>query len=139
MGSEHEEAARAFILEFDGERLDLAQVERIITRMAPDASYHVFAWEEPVVGHAAIREELLRQASSYGHARFHILSMASVGQTVFMERRDLCTMNGKDLSFHVTGVFDVDADGKITSWRDYLDSREIAVKVKGNAESASRT
>jgi limonene-1,2-epoxide hydrolase len=31
--------------------------------------------------------------------------------------------------FHVVGVFEVDAHGKIASWRDYVDSREIATKV----------
>src|SRR5215467_11078532 len=124
MGIEQEAAARSFILEFEGERLDAAQVDRIVSRMTPNARYHVFAWEQPFVGQDAIRAELLRQAELYGDMRFEILTIASVGQTVFVERRDSCTMNGKEVTFHVVGVFEVDGDGKIAAWRDYLDSRE---------------
>ena len=39
------------------------------------------------------------------------------------------TMNDKRAGFHVVGVFEVDNGGKIASWRDYLDSREMTVKV----------
>jgi len=39
------------------------------------------------------------------------------------------TMNDKRAGIHVVGVFEVDADGKITNWRDYLDTREITTKV----------
>jgi limonene-1,2-epoxide hydrolase len=129
MGIEQEAAVRSFIVGFEGKRLDAAQVERIVGRMTPNARYHVFAWEQPFVGRDAIRTELLRQAEFYGDTRFEILTIASVGQTVFVERRDACTMNGKQVTFHVVGVFEVDGDGKIAAWRDYLDSREIAVKV----------
>jgi limonene-1,2-epoxide hydrolase len=136
MGIEQEAAVRSFILEFEGKRLDAAQVDRIVSRMTPNARYHVFAWEQPLVGQDAIRAELLRQAEFYGDARFDILTMASSGQTVFVERRDSCTMNGKQVAFHVVGVFQVDADGKIAAWRDYLDSKEIAVKL-GPPKAAS--
>jgi limonene-1,2-epoxide hydrolase len=40
------------------------------------------------------------------------------------------TMDGRRIPTHVVGVFDVDADGKIEYWRDYLDSREIAVQLR---------
>jgi limonene-1,2-epoxide hydrolase len=129
VGVEQEELARAFILEFECERVDPARVEAVLDRMAADARYHVFAWEEPFVGRDAIRDELLRQAAFYRDGRFEIVNVASVGQTVFMERIDRVTMNDKRAGFHVVGVFEVDDDGKIASWRDYVDSREIAVKV----------
>ena len=73
---------------------------------------------------------MLRQAAFYRDGRFEILNVASVGQTVFMERIDWVTMNDKRAGFHVVGVFEVDAHGKIDSWRDYVDSREIAVKFR---------
>jgi limonene-1,2-epoxide hydrolase len=130
VGFEQEELARAFILEFECERVDPARVEAVLDRMAADARYHVFAWEDPFVGRAAIRDELLRQAAFYSDGRFEIVHVASVGRTVFMERIDWVTMNGERARFHVVGVFEVDDHGKIASWRDYVDSREIAVKVK---------
>ena len=129
MGVEQEQLARAFILEFECERVDPVRVEAVLDRMAADAYYYVFAWEEPFVGRDAIRDELLRQAAFYRDGRFEILNVGSVGQTVFIERIDWVTMNDKRAGFHVVGVFEVDAHGKIASWRDYVDSREIATKV----------
>ena len=130
MGLEHEEAVRDFISEWECEQSwDSSQIERMLDLMAPEARYHVFAWEDPFVGRDAIRDELLRQAPGFRDTREEIMNVASVGQTVFVERRDWVTMNDKRAGFHVVGVFEVDAEGKIASWRDYLDSREITVQV----------
>lgn len=130
MGTANEEAARAFLREFEGPRLGPAQIERIVARMAPDARYYVFAWEEPHVGHETIRAELTTQAERMADCGFDFLHAASVGDTVFLQRIDWVTMAGKRIGIHVVGVVQFDADGKITSWRDYLDSREITTKLR---------
>jgi len=129
MGIEEETVVRSFITEAEGDQWDSAQMDRVLSRMAPDARYQVYAWEDPHVGHDAIRTELLRQAQGFRALRIEIVTIGSVGPTVFTERRDSVTINDKHVTFHVAGVFEVDSDGKIAAWRDYLDSREIAVKV----------
>jgi hypothetical protein len=43
MGAQHENAVRAFIGEIEGDRWNAAQVERILSRLTPDARYHVYA------------------------------------------------------------------------------------------------
>jgi len=129
MSIEHEEAVRAFLLALEAKHFDSAQAERVVSYMAPDARYHVFAWQEPFVGHDSIREELLRQAPLYSDASFEFLNFASVGQTVFVQRLDCMTMNDNHVKFHIVGVFEVDDNGKIASWRDYLDSAEIAAQL----------
>jgi len=93
--------------------------------MAPEASYRVYGWDEPVVGHEAIRAELQKQAPMFSDTQAEIHAVASVGQTVFMQRTDHITMFGKRGGIDVVGVFEIDADGKVVSWRDYLDSRQI--------------
>jgi hypothetical protein len=55
--------------------------------------------------------------------------MASQGGTVFIERRDSLMIGRKTLTQHVVSVFDVDADAKLSAWRDYYDSVEFAVKL----------
>jgi limonene-1,2-epoxide hydrolase len=50
---------------------------------------------------------------------------------VFTERIDTVHMTGKDLTVHAVGVFEVDSDGKITSWRDYFDMKEIEAQLPG--------
>jgi limonene-1,2-epoxide hydrolase len=126
----HEEAARAFLREFEGPRLDAAQIDRIVDRFAPDGVYHVFAWEEPHVGHDAIRAELRSQAPRMEDCGFDFLHAATIGDVVFIQRIDWVTMAGKRIGVHVVGVVEFDAEGRITSWRDYLDSREIATKLR---------
>jgi limonene-1,2-epoxide hydrolase len=129
MSAEHEETVHAFLLDFAGEQLDEDRVERLLSYMAPDARYHVFAWWEPCVGHDAIRAELLKQGTGGSDVTFDLLKFASVGQTVFVERLDWFTLNDKRASLRIVGVFEFDANGKITSWRDYYDSAEIKAKV----------
>ena len=129
MSIEHEEAVRAFLSDMAGEHLDSARVERLLSYMAPDARYHVFAWWEPCVGHDAIRAELLKQGTVSSDHSFEFLSFASVGPTVFVERLDWFTLNDKHANIHVVGVVEFDDDGEITSWRDYYDSAEIRAKI----------
>ena len=140
MSTEQEEVVRDFMLVAadGGERWISTQVEPILSRMAPDARYHVFAWQEPYVGHDAIRQELLREAPSFSDAQVEFLNFASVGQTVFVERIDWVTMQDKRCGFHVVGVFDLDDSGKIVSWRDYLDSAEITAAVGRQGWDAGR-
>lgn len=109
-------------------------VDRIVTGMVADAEYHVFAWQEPFVGRAAIREELLRQAPLFRPDGCEIVNVASVGTTVFVKRIDRVIMNGARFGVHVVGVFEVDANGKIASWRDYCDSAEIALNLRPRNE-----
>jgi limonene-1,2-epoxide hydrolase catalytic subunit len=68
--------------------------------------------------------ETIRHAALTSDSGFEFVNVASAGQIVFVERVDFATIDGKRAGFHVVGVFEVDADGKIASSRDYLDSRE---------------
>jgi limonene-1,2-epoxide hydrolase len=129
MASEHEEVVRSFLADFAGEHLDSDRVERLLTYMAPDARYHVFAWWDPCIGHDAIRAELLKEGTGTSDCSFELLNFASVGRTVFVERLDWFTLNDKHVNIHVVGVFEIDSKGKISSWRDYYDGGEIRDKV----------
>jgi limonene-1,2-epoxide hydrolase len=129
MSIEHEEVVRSFLLDYAGEHLDSDRVERILSYMAPHARYHVSAWWEPCVGHDAIRSELLKQGTQTSEHSFEFRNVASVGNTVFVERLDWYTVNGTHANLHVVGVFEFDDEGKIISWRDYYNGAEITSKV----------
>jgi limonene-1,2-epoxide hydrolase len=129
MSIEHEEVVRSFLADFAGENLDSDRVERLLSYMAADASYYVFAWWEPCVGHDAIRAELLKQGTGTSECSFEFVNFASVGQTVFVERLDWFTLKGKHANIKVVGVFEFDTNGKIASWRDYYDSAEIKARI----------
>ena len=97
--------------------------------MATDARYHMCAWEPPDVGHDAIGANLLGQGEAFTDLHIEVLSIGSAGPRVFTERIDTMTMNEKPVSFHLAGVFEIDDDGRIAVWRDYLDRREIAAQL----------
>ena len=104
MGIEAEAAVRAFIDDWESEQSwDTAQIERILSHMTADARYQVFAWEDAFVGHDAIRTELSRQAPGFGGTRIDVATVASVGQTVFVERVDWITVDGTRIGIHVVG------------------------------------
>jgi limonene-1,2-epoxide hydrolase len=123
----------AFLKAWECNQLDRGSADHTVEFTAQDARYHVFPTHDPFVGRDAIRAELLRQAPLLSDIRFEILNVASTGNTVFVQRRDCVTMFGKAAKFHVVGVFEFDASGKIVNWRDYLDSAEIAAKVGQDA------
>ena len=136
MSDQDESSVRAFIKEAESDRWDAALVERMLDRMAPDARYHVYAWERPLTGRDAIRAELLRQAPLFRNLRIEIKALASTGSTVLLERVDSMTIGKKPLMLHVAAVFEVDEAGKITAWREYYDSKEIAAQLGADVTTA---
>jgi Limonene-1,2-epoxide hydrolase catalytic domain len=48
-----------------------------------------------------------------------VKSIVATGGTVLTERVDNFKIDGKPIGMEVVGVFDVDANGRITRWRDY--------------------
>jgi len=43
------------------------------------------------------------------------------------------TFRGKPFTMHVAAVGEVKAEGKISAWREYYDSREISVRLGTDA------
>ncbi len=129
MGITQEQAVRDFILEFECESLDAFRIERLLNRMTPDIRWYVNAWDRPIVGQDAVREELLRIAPLYRDFRSEILAMASMDQTVFTQRLDSMVLGRKPLTQHIAGVYEVDTEGKIVAQRDYYDRKEIDAQL----------
>lgn len=65
--------------------------------------------------------------------RVDTLAIAAQGQKVLTERIDhFVGADGKpSLSFPVMGIFEVTADGKISAWRDYFDTKGFADQWQG--------
>jgi limonene-1,2-epoxide hydrolase len=139
MSLEPEMAVRAFVADLQGPQYDSALIDRVLGHLTPDARYQVFAWEDPLIGHDAIRAELSGMAPRFRDLRIEIVTIGSVDRTVFVERRDSMTINDKQVTFHVAAVYEVDSTGKIAAWRDYLDGREVAVKVGADVSTAGET
>lgn len=82
-------------------------------------------------GRDLILEDLARQFGRYKECDCEIVNMASNGQVVFTERRDHVTLldSGKRIFSSVNAVFELSADNRIETWREYWDSGDVAEQL----------
>ena len=121
-----EQIVRDFLALFHTEKLDAAALRAML---ADDARYQPIVPIAPVrQGADAIVGELERQYQLYDECACNTLNVAVSGKTVFTERVDTVRQlaNGQRTTTHVVGVFDLDADGKITWLREYWDALDCA-------------
>lgn len=129
MTSPAEQRVRDFLGTFHAGQLDLAAVG---SHLAASARYQpIVPMSAPVFGRDRICAEMDRQYRIYADCQCEIVAIASNGRHVFTERvdrvRQLAT--GNETVIHVVGVFEVDADGLIASWREYWDAIDCARQI----------
>ncbi len=116
---------------------DMPDIAKISELFAEEATY------QPLVpraaakrGRAAVVAELVRQFGRYKECHCEVLAMASSATHVFTERRDHVTMrDGRSLFSCVNAVFEMDAQNRIMSWREYWDSGDVAQLLGTTSEA----
>lgn len=98
-----------------------ADLDSIMNAFTEDAVYHNIPMA-PCQGKAEI-ENFIKGflTTSPGGIDFAVRHQAAAGNVVINERVDTLVMEGKKVALPVCGVFELNADGKITAWRDYFD------------------
>jgi len=117
----HEDKVRTFLTALEG----IPDHDRVLSLLADDVRYHVSAWKEAVVGPTAVRAELERQASIFSDFHADIVNAVASDRLVITERVDSFKIAGKPITLHWLGVFEFDADDKISGIRDYYDMQEL--------------
>ncbi len=112
--STNEQIVRNFVSAWS--RLDIDELADFFTQ---DGIYHNMMFDA-VEGRDNIREFIKGFAGNWSEPDWELLNIAVNGQTVFTERVDRMTVNGKLVALPVCGVFEL-RDGKIAAWRDYFD------------------
>ena len=125
--SEHQEELVLSLIELMKGGDDAA----VLTYFAPNGSYRVNAWHEPLVGADAMAADFGRQKALWSDLRIEIINMASANNVVFTERLDTVHMMDRDVTIHMAGVFEFDDSDKILSWRDYFDMKEVESQLGG--------
>ena len=124
--SNPEAIVREFLALFHTTTLDGAALRAML---ADEARYQPIVPIAPVrQGADAIVAEMERQYRLYDECDCVILAVAIAGRTVFTERVDTVRQiaNGQQTTTYVVGVFDLDALGKVASWREYWDALDCA-------------
>jgi alkylation response protein AidB-like acyl-CoA dehydrogenase/limonene-1,2-epoxide hydrolase len=114
-----------FLAAFD--RRDIAAID---AALAQDAVYHNMP-TLPVKGRPAIAAALRGFIDRCNGISFKIHTIAaSASGSVLVERTDSFVEDGKSISLHVNGVFEL-VNGKITAWRDYFDQDQYLQQKSG--------
>lgn len=103
-------------------------VDLLLDFFAEDAVYHNIPIA-PVEGRAAIGATLKQFLDPNGSAEFEVKNLSVSGNTVLTERVDRFTIQGKQVALPVMGTFEVDANGKISAWRDYFDMNQFTAQL----------
>jgi len=111
------EANDALVREFMAawERRDTAFILDCFTE---DAVYHSVPLT-PIVGKAAIAA-WVRGFADVPPGRLQVRNQVASGAVVMNERTDCITLNGKQVTLPICGVFEMDG-GRIRAWREYFD------------------
>ncbi|HDZ56368.1 MAG TPA: nuclear transport factor 2 family protein [Pseudomonas xinjiangensis] len=134
MGLRQEEIIREFCAAWgDGTATSRPQLNTILNMMSEEAVWQLWVPGGPVIrGRAALRDEIQRQMSYVTHNHCVIRNIVSSDSIVMTERDDYAVSSGKPMPHSMVAVYELDAEGKITAWREYLDTADLA-KKKGVA------
>lgn len=120
MGSEAIDVVRRFCRAWGEGSLD-----DVMGFFADGAVYHNIP-VAPVEGTDAIRATIEGFTAGVEAVEFRLLAIAADGGTVLTERLDVFVFpGGHTIQLPVMGTFEVDAQGRITAWRDYFDLQQF--------------
>lgn len=77
------------------------------------------------IGHQAMKDFLAGMVN-LDQVEFIVHREAATGNVVMNERTDRFGKGDRVVDIAVTGVFEVNDDGKISLWRDYFDMADVA-------------
>jgi limonene-1,2-epoxide hydrolase len=127
MGAEQEAVVHEFIGAFRDSWPD--SFDGPLSLLADDATYQVIVpLTEPIQGRDAIKAEWEQMMERVSQQRHDMKAVASNDTTVFTERVDYSEMNGHWASIPLVAVFELNSDGKIAAWREYLDASNVAAQ-----------
>lgn len=110
----------------DGSDASRPDVERIVAMMAPDAEWRLWMPGGPVVrGREALRAEILRQMRYASNNKCNTLRAVSTPRVVLQERSDWAVMRGGACPHQMVAVYELNEDGRISRWREYINMADL--------------
>lgn len=104
--------------------------------LTDDAYYQIVVpTSEPIRGREAILKCHQRMKDHIGDQRHTMKNVVSYKNTVVTERVDQSFEHGHWVSIPLCAVFELNDDGKIFAWREYLDLAHVAKQNDSTAET----
>lgn len=86
-------------------------------------------------GAYVIGAEIAAQLKAVGGVGVEVVTMLCEGRTVMVEQVSRATVCDTPISTVVMAVFEFDADGRITQWREAYDLSSMMNQIKGAAKA----
>jgi len=126
MGQKQENIIREF-LDAWGDETHRPDVAKIVSMFAPDGQWTLYVPNGPVIrGREALRAEIERQLTYVSWTCCGLVQILSDDRRVVTERADQFCKNGRVVSHQLMAIYELDADGLITDWREYFDLFDVA-------------
>ena len=131
MGAAEEAVVARFMEAWGDGTQEEPDVETIVSMFAEDVVWQLWVPGGPELrGIEAIRTDIVRQLTFSRFMRCGPIHIASAGGVVFTEREDTFVSNGETVHHHLVAVFEVNADGLISAWREYFDPGDVNRQLK---------
>ena len=138
MGAAQEKMLEEFCAAWgDGSSETKPDVEKILSMMAEDAEWQLWVPGGPIIrGRAALRAEIGRQMQYVTNNKCNIVNVLSSDRMVMQERSDWAVMLGRPCPHQMVAIYELDDNGLIKRWREYLDMKDLDQKRGVEAEKA---
>jgi limonene-1,2-epoxide hydrolase len=135
MPQKAEQIVREFCDAWGDGKTRTPNVDKIIDMFAEDGEWRLWVPKGPLIkGRAALRAEIERQCGFSTYLQCGVVKMVSSGSVVVTERVDHFTMHDVRVEHALIAIYELDADGKIASWREYFDTADIAAQLGMNPD-----
>lgn len=138
MSKEQEQVVLGVIGHFENGWPD--NLDAALANLSDDAYYQmVVPLTEPFRGKARVKAAIELQMSGCAQQRHEMKAIGSGEGVVFTERLDHVLLNGAWLEIPLVAVWNVNEDGKVTAWREYIDTTSVAKQIGVEAETLIRS
>lgn len=122
----------------DGSDESRPDVEKIMSMFSDDAEWQLWVPGGPTIkGKEALRAEIQRQMRFATNNKCNIVNVLSNDTMVMQERSDYARIRGRECPHQMVAIYELDEDGRIKRWREYLDMMDLLKKQGGDVEFAA--
>ena len=122
----------------DGTDESRPDVDKIMSMFAEGAEWQLWVPGGPTIkGKPALRDEIHRQMRFATNNKCNVVNVLSNDNMVMQERSDYAIIRGNECPHQMVAIYELDDDGLIVRWREYLDMMDLLKKQGGDLEFAA--
>ncbi|MFT7597297.1 MAG: limonene-1,2-epoxide hydrolase [Acidimicrobiales bacterium] len=107
-------------------------IDGVVAFMADDVLWHYHVGSKPVSGRDGMARFLTKLSAHQQQLDWKLVRAAENADAVLLEGTDdYVNPSGHHVQAPYMGIFEFDADNRVTAWRDYVEMATMAIGEKG--------